>query len=824
MSAAALALVDPGGAVRSVDDGEGWLDWLAHHVDPAWRRGEWDHDRWLFTGDLESDATVGWACRTPSCRGLTRRHDARCDSCRRAQADEGLADEAFDRQPRRRPFFPLLPDTCSVPGCARDASSHGLCIAHDRIWEKPRTGGDAFEDFVAGAVAFERLGSCLVAGCPREQASGAGLCAMHTARLRRSRGGIALRPEELTAWVAAEVPRLGAHQFSLAGLDQLVRFELLYTLQRRDETPAPLDPMQVRVVVARLAGSASVRDVDLEALWSSGGQQYNATAKGLARDLGRHLDRAWCSYVGTDPYAGDVWELALLDLEANGSRRHPVTVGVVDFRAIEQVWLRELAKQWAEATRPYLQNLRQAISACRMATQALAACGHSDPTKLGTGDFARIVDAICSERREDGTTVSASYRNVLVYRFCEVIDYGRTAGLMAEVPDTFCRSKRRRLVEEPNEDELGKALPEVVIRQLDAHLDLLGPTGRFGPIAAGDLKEMHHVIYRVLRDTGRRPGEVVSLRVGCIEVIDGAHNLIYDNHKAGRLRRRLPIATGTAEIILTWEARRRLLPTPSSTAQWLFPSPVLRSPQSLGHLTSSCIGVAFRTWVRQIPAIEGELLGPAGTPLPFERSLVIPYALRHSYAQRHADAGVPVDVLKELMDHRSVQTTMGYYSISLKRKQRAIRAVGALAVDAKGSPSPFAGPLAYERASVSVPFGNCTEPSNVTAGGGSCPIRFQCAGCGFFRPDPSHLPALEEHVASLRSDRETARAMDAADYVIANLSAEIDAFSKVADIMGSRLSDLGPEERAEVEQASRLLRRARGARRIPVIAEGEQTG
>ena len=51
---------------------------------------------------------------------------------------------------------------------------------------------------------------------------------------------------------------------------------------------------------------------------------------------------------------------------------------------------------------------------------------------------------------------------------------------------------------------------------------------------------MHQAIYQILRDTGRRPGEVVSLRVGCIEVIGGQHNLIYDNHKAGRMRRRLP--------------------------------------------------------------------------------------------------------------------------------------------------------------------------------------------------------------------------------------------------------------------------------------------
>jgi hypothetical protein len=100
------------------------------------------------------------------------------------------------------------------------------------------------------------------------------------------------------------------------------------------------------------------------------------------------------------------------------------------------------------------------------------------------------------------------------------------------------------------------------------------------------------------------------------------------------------------------------------------------------------------------------------------------------------------------MDHRSVATTMGYYRISLHRKAAAIARVGSLAVDANGNPSPFTSALAYQRASVSVPFGNCTEPSNVNAGGGACPIRFQCAGCSFYRPDPSYLPALESRVTS----------------------------------------------------------------------------
>jgi hypothetical protein len=154
--------------------------------------------------------------------------------------------------------------------------------------------------------------------------------------------------------------------------------------------------------------------------------------------------------------------------------------------------------------------------------------------------------------------------------------------------------------------------------------------------------------------------------------------------------------------------------------------------------------------------------------------------------------------------------------VSLKRKQQAIRAVGPLATDAAGNPAPFASATAYQRASVAVPFGNCTEPSNVKAGGGACPIRFQCAGCGFYRPDPSYLPALEQHIASLRADFETAQAMDAAGYVLASLTAEISAFTAAAETMRRTLSALDPAQRAEVEEASRILRRARATRTLPL--------
>jgi integrase len=739
--------------------------------------------------------------------------------------DSGLCWDDFDTAPPPRGIRPLRPGDCSVRGCEGDLHCSGLCFRHERAWGKDRT--EPVTAFIARARPLARAAECRVAGCDRESIARRGLCRFHDQRLHRR--GI-LAGDELAAWVAGERPRLGVHQFSLAGLHELPRTELLYALQHRDQAPPPLDPTEVRILLARLGDAASLREADPQVVCESGGMQYNAGTRGLFRGLRRHLDRAWAQYCGADPFAGDVWQVALIDLPVNASRRWPATQGEIDFGVIEPAWLREIVKDWARSTRPYLQRLRETLRACQAASHALITAGPAGPASLGAGDFTRILDAISAQRRADGDLYSANHRNLMIYQFCQVIEHGRASGLMSAVPGPFRPATRHRVREDPGEDEIGKALPEMVISQLDASLHLLGPAGRAGAIPAADLQQMHQVIYQILRDTGRRPGEVVSLRTGCIEVTGGQHNLIYDNHKAGRMRRRLPVTAATAGIILAWQQHRATLRVPPVLDRWLFPSPLLCARQSRGHLTPSAVARAFKAWTSQIGVIDSELPGPGGTPALFEPSLITPYALRHSYAQRHADAGVPVDVLKELMDHKSVTTTMGYYNsrelhqageetagqqvtpmpecrsgppggslltreifgtlasdagsdhlkagtaaarlksaprrrrgsvawlrvpggvfrrfqyptppeqISLKRKQQAIRAVAQLATDAAGNPAPFTSTTAYERASVAVPFGNCTEPSNVTAGGGACPIRFQCAGCGFYRPTPPTCP------------------------------------------------------------------------------------
>src|SRR5260370_40038504 len=76
-----------------------WLDWLSAPLDPAWRPGEWDPGALLFTGDLDSDRTAAWPCRTPGCLTPTRHHHGRCDGCPRARTAAGACWEDHDAAP-----------------------------------------------------------------------------------------------------------------------------------------------------------------------------------------------------------------------------------------------------------------------------------------------------------------------------------------------------------------------------------------------------------------------------------------------------------------------------------------------------------------------------------------------------------------------------------------------------------------------------------------------------------------------------------------------------------------------------------------------------
>ncbi|WP_328841699.1 tyrosine-type recombinase/integrase [Streptomyces europaeiscabiei] len=152
---------------------------------------------------------------------------------------------------------------------------------------------------------------------------------------------------------------------------------------------------------------------------------------------------------------------------------------------------------------------------------------------------------------------------------------------------------------------------------------------------------------------------------------------------------------------------------------------------------------------------------PVRAEIIFDREKIFPYAYRHTYAQRHADAGVPVDVLCQLMDHRHLSTTQRYYRVGDQRRREAVERVTTMQFDRNGNRVWRQAQLVLDSehaqrsiGEVQVPYGLCTEPTNVAAGGQECPVRFRCVGCSHFRTDVSYLPDLEASLADLLRGRE----------------------------------------------------------------------
>ena len=98
-------------------------------------------------------------------------------------------------------------------------------------------------------------------------------------------------------------------------------------------------------------------------------------------------------------------------------------------------------------------------------------------------------------------------------------------------------------------------------------------------------------------------------------------------------RYRLPIDEETAEIIREQQARARAqYPGTPASALALFPAGLM-NPRGVKAANVCTFDARCREWVNQLP----QLLGPGGEA--YDRSGVVPYSFRHSFAQRHADSG-----------------------------------------------------------------------------------------------------------------------------------------------------------------------------------------
>ena len=690
---------------------------------------------------------------------------------------------------------------CVAAGCGRQVSAPGrvLCREHRR---QQRISGDLpLEQFLAlpQAGALPPIGPCQVTACPRDRTSRARYCEAHQSQLRiaRRQDGSGFDEER---WRAQASPVPVSGQVSLRGLPPLLAAEVLYGLQQRTREGVTTRLHVLRAVAEDLRRS---RAASLEAAGPVSGPMAREKSHVL-HSLARHV-RAGLGDTAAETVR-DVWDLTVF-----GSSR-----GKLTFTGLSQGWLRQAVKRWAaddlprhRGDRPHA-RVRQIINAVTRLSAHLRATrdDHGQlPAALGRGDIESFLHhlayletsgQLARDRRvrtcQDVSRVLSRIRGL------GLTAAGKpAAGLAADFMLTTGDIPAAAEPPEPSRD-----LPPEIMGILTTRLDDLdhGPCGP--EIRAG---------IALLIDTGRRPGEIACLPFDCLaRDADGSPVLVYDNHKNARDGRRLPVTQATAELIKTQQQRvRERFPATPAARLALLPT-VMGNPDGTRPISVTSLIQRHRDWVGRMPPLT--LAGGC----EFGKDKIVPYCYRHTYAQRHADAGVAPDVLRDLMNHRNINATLRYYRIGEDRRREAVDKVAALQFDRHGNriwrdvrALLDAEHARYAIGEVAVPYGRCTEPSNVAAGGGACPIRFRCAGCDHFRTDVSYLPDLTAYLDDLLRTRERlAAAIDGVDdWARADATPaqeEITRIRRLISRINGDIAQLPDAERAQADQAVAVIR------------------
>lgn len=732
-------------------------------------------------------------CRGPGCDNTAFSATRICRGCASSLDRQGLSTaDVAELRGRQRGG----PGRCIVPGCHRSWKSAPcrLCEAHEH--QRVKTLKLSMNEFLAhpAVVALPSCGPCAVAACTRDCRSGRGAyCYAHEQRFRLARrANPALDENHWRATVSAG-PEPG--RVSMRGLAPLVVVQILFGLQQRTRAGRKTNEDQIRLIC-----NASRRQQLTDLADFDPAKSYPFLATLVSSLLGQ-IRRVLLD--AETERTKDIWQLAAFG-----------HAGTLSFTDLSQAWLRETAKRWAADDLPKRRGggggvVRHYVGCLARLSQSLRmrADRGENPAALGRADIENFLNRLAYQQSAGQIGTDARIRAVsqLKTLFARIRALGltRPGGTAAMLADDFVFL--RGDVPSIPEREPGRDLPPEIMRQLCEHL----------PKLAEFTSDEVRVAIELAIDTGRRPDEICELDFDCLRSdTDGQPVLIYNNYKANRLGRRLPIAEATSALIINQQRRVRLryAHTPLGELKLL---PSLRyNPDGRRGITVGNMSHRHRLWVESLPP----LTLADGTE--FDKTALVPYCYRHTYAQRHADAGVAVDVLQRLMDHTSLDATKRYYRVGEKRRREAVDRLTALQFDRHGNRvwRDAKALLDSEHArravgEVVVPFGVCAEPSNVKAGGHACPYRFRCVGCDHFRTDASYLPDLQVHLDDLLRNRERLRAAsDVDEWARVEAMPSDEETSRIRRLITRIRGDLGEltaAERAQVEQAVATVRRHR---------------
>src|SRR5260370_38032325 len=320
---------------------------------------------------------------------------------------------------------------------------------------------------------------------------------------------------------------------TLRGLAPLVVAELLCGLQQRGGAGV------TSYCRSRRRPAQELRQTQVPSLAELPVQDEPAR-RSLVNSLAAHLGRAFA-----DPrteIAKDRWDLTVLG-------HH----GWLTFTGISQDWLREAAKGWAAHDLPRRRGkqagarLNEVIGALVRLSATLRA-GRPDqganPAGLGRADIEaflhRMAFLSASGQLSAYSRVKTCQDAGRVLTEIRSLGLTRPGGPAAGVPDDFTLTAGD-VPAKADPGEPGRDVPAEVMRQICGHLPQLEET-----VSSRETR----IAVELVMHTGRRPAEGCTLQWDCLaRDADGMPVLVYDNSKAHRLRRPLPISEHTATLV-----------------------------------------------------------------------------------------------------------------------------------------------------------------------------------------------------------------------------------------------------------------------------------
>ena len=771
----------------------------------------WDPDVRVLTFPREHPL-LGWkVCEVSGCTKVVQNGGGLCANCRRkwmkarqpALSTFTAIDKAYERC--------VGIGRCAVPDCGRPWRTGGVPLCNSHHSQRERLLPLPVEEFVLrpDVVPLPPLGPCAVAACAWDRPSRRSpYCHIHTRRWKTEHSRDPDLDEQIWRRTASAVAE--DNKVSLRGLAPRVQAEVIYGLQMRTAQGIKTRHNHLRPFCdfARRLQVAAVEDIDVARLGQMKAGLRSSMVKAAGRlflspELERHKDEWNCSAFGH--------------------------AGTLRFSDISQTWLREAAKRWAFDDLPQRRGVG-ANSAVQSKISALAQLSDSlrlqrDDGGADLGVLGRLdITAFCNRLAylHDQGAISAKKRIDCCYHVRSTLTAMRAMGLtrpgqpLHRLADDFALSTAE-IPDPPEDSGAGKDLPIEVMRHLSQNLPLLDTMG---------CREVR-VTVELLIDTGRRPAEICQLGWDCLDRdTDGKPVLVYNNYKNHRNGRRLPIAEATAALIIEQQnrVRTRFPFTPISELR-LLPTPI-GNPGGRKPITDGHVSTQHRLWAAGLPPVLVASTvhenGRAVTKmLPFDRTRIFLYAYRHTYAQRHADAGVDVDGAAGAdgpsTSPRLRPTTAWGRNTGARPSTGSPRCSSTgTATGSGGRPGRCWPPSTSGGQSARSPFPTGAAPSRPTS-----PPTVRNARCGSAASaaatSPPTSPTCPTSNAISRTccgtGRSCGRVVDADEWARAEAmpsDQEITRIRRLIDRMKGDLDELSDEDRAQIEDAVAMVRRGRG--------------